>query len=111
MNMEIEGKAIPVTLAASIIGGWLWVTNFFVTHEAAEQIHAQYLERKEADEVYLTRKAWELAYIEMQLTLTNSELRYWEGVAKMTPADTRQYDLLKISAEALMVARNERIGR
>lgn len=111
MKIDVQGQAIPVTLAASIIGTWVWLTQYFVTAEALDQRLDAYMHADQLDSQYLTKTEWQIAYIDMQMNLTKSELRHFEALDNMDQADQRRYELLKVSMEALTVERNKRIGR
>lgn len=111
MKLDVQGQAIPVTLAASIIGTWIWLTQYFVTAEALDQRLGSYMKQDSLESHYLTKTEWQVAYLDMQISLTKSELRHFESLGDLTQADQRRYDLLKVSMEALTLERSKRLSR
>ncbi len=111
MTVSLLKQGLPIGAIAAVVLGWVWITERFVTQASAAQMHTQFVSNSTLRDEYLSRKDWELAYIDLQLTLTSNELRYWEGIEVKTQADQRQYDLLKIAEETLTSERKQRIGR
>jgi len=69
-----------VSLAVTIVVGWLWVTAYFVTQDQADDIHFRL-----ANDIKET-------YYEVKIDAANAELTFIE-LEGVKPEEQRQYDL------------------
>ena len=77
-----------LSLAVTIIGGWMWVTSFFVTQDSADLAHAAFTQ-----DIRTT-------YLELKIDNANGELAFIEQ-GGIRDEDKREYDLLKFSVERM----------
>jgi hypothetical protein len=91
---EMDGTMNPtittttISLAITIIGGWMWVTTFFMTRADADSIHAA--GRNDLRETYL----------ELKIDQANTEMAFIEQGGVQTE-ETRGYELLKFSVQRM----------
>jgi len=80
--------ASTISLAVSVIGGWLWATSYFMVRSDADAFHVD------------IRKDVRRAYLELKIDAANTELTFLEreGVA---PEEQREYDLQKLLVERM----------
>jgi hypothetical protein len=72
-----------LALAITIVGGWLWVTTYFVTQERADAVHE-----------LINRRTTEI-YLDMTVRNAQRELEILDAKGVLTPADIRRYELLE----------------
>jgi hypothetical protein len=77
-----------ISLAITIIGGWLWVTSYFVTQADADAIHA--------DAKHDLRET----YLELKIDQANGTMAFIEQ-AGISDDERREYDLQKFSVERM----------
>ena len=77
-----------ISLAVSIIGGWIWATTFFMTRADADEAHLSFA------------RSIRIQYLELKIDQHNTELAFIEQ-AGIATVEQRQYDLLKFSVERM----------
>jgi hypothetical protein len=77
-----------ISLAVTIIGGWMWVTTFFMTRTDADIIHES------------TKHDLRETYLELKIDSANTEMAFIERSGVQTE-DERKYDLLKFSVQRM----------
>lgn len=93
----MSGAAVTtgtISLAVTIVGGWLWVSSYFVTQTDADTIHASL-----AREISKT-------YYEVKIASANAELAFIEkgGVEE---GERRTYELRKFEVQFMTTKLNE----
>jgi hypothetical protein len=73
-----------ISTAITIVGGWMWVTTFFMTRTDADAIHGSF--KHDLRETYL----------ELKIDQANTEMVFIEQ-AGIANEELRAYDLLKFS--------------
>ncbi len=77
-----------ITLAVSVIGGWIFAGEFFMTRDDADIAHSGF--KHDIRETYL----------ELKIDSANGELAFIEKDG-VIPDEQRKYDLLKFSVERM----------
>ena len=77
-----------LSLAVSVIGGWIWATSYFMTRADAEAAHLE------------VKNQIRRAYLELKIDAGNTELAFLER-GGVTPDERRQYDLQKMLVERM----------
>ena len=77
-----------ISLAVTIVGGWMWVTTFFMTRADADVIHAA------------SKHDLRETYLELKIDQANTEMAFIEQGGVET-AETRGYELLKFSVQRM----------
>jgi hypothetical protein len=77
-----------ISLAITIVGGWLWVTSYFVTQADADAVHAT------------TKHDLRETYLELKSDQANTEMAFIEQNG-VNDTEKRRYELLKFSVERM----------
>lgn len=80
--------ASTISLAVSVIGGWLWATSYFMVRSDADAQHEQF------------SKDIKHTYLELKIDAANTELTFLERDG-VKPEEQRQYDLQKMLVERM----------
>jgi hypothetical protein len=77
-----------ISLAITIVGGWMWVTTFFMTRSDADIVHAA------------SKHDLRETYLELKIDQANTTMAFIEqdGVAT---EETREYELFKFSVQRM----------
>jgi len=81
--------ASTISLAVSVIGGWLWATSYFMTRADGDAVH---------DELVVDIKR---SYLELKIDQATTEIVFLERNENMDAGQERQYELLKFSIERM----------
>jgi hypothetical protein len=73
-----------ISTAITIVGGWMWVTSFFMTQADADAVHGTF--KHDLRETYL----------ELKIDQANTEMAFIER-AGIANEELRAYELLKFS--------------
>jgi hypothetical protein len=77
-----------ITLAISVVGGWIWATTFFMVRADADDMHEKF------------KKDIRKAYLELKIDQHTTEMVFIEQ-AGIANEELRDYDLLKFSVERM----------
>jgi hypothetical protein len=80
-----------VSLVITIVGGWLWVSTYFITRVEANDAH-------EAAQHSISE-----TLLEMRIDQANTEMLFMEqeGLENLNDDDQRDYDLLKFKVQRM----------
>lgn len=81
--------ASTISLAVSVVGGWLWATSYFMVRADADKEHARF------------SREIKLSYLELKIDQATSELVFLERNAELDTGQQRRHDLLKFSIERM----------
>ena len=77
-----------ISLAVTVVGGWIWATSYFMVRADADGVHSDMV------------KTIRTQYLELKIDQANTELVFIEQ-AGVAVTEERQYDLLKFSVERM----------
>ena len=88
-----------ISLAVTIIGGWLWATTYFMVRADADDFHESISVALE-EAVKELKKSDRTSYLELKIDQSNTEMAFIEQ-AGIADVELRQYELLKFSVERM----------